>query len=93
MMKRTFKRQLGIFTTSFLITACAILFSLSFVTIEKNTGEMLGSPVSAPFALDFKENVATVTVSDRDYTFSLERGNEIVTSKSSALLFTFLLVL
>lgn len=92
-MKEAQKRQILIFITSFLITACVLMFAFSFVTIEKNTGKMLGSPISKPFALDFKDSIAAVTVSDRNYTFSLETLSELVTSKGGALLFVFLLVL
>ena len=92
-MKRKEKRQILIFITSFLITTCVLMFVFSFVTIEKNTGKMLGRPISKPLALDFKDSIATVIVSDRDYTFSFETINELVTSKGGALLFVFLLLL
>jgi len=91
-MKRTQKRQILIFITSFLISACVLIFLFSFITIEKNTGKMLGTPISKPFALNFKDSVAAITVSDRNYLFSLERINEFVTSKGGALLLVFLLL-
>ena len=93
MRNKTFKRQLGVFAASFVLTACVIFFSLSFVTIEKNTGKMLGNSIVNTFGLDFENSVATVTVSDRNYTFSLETLSRAVTSKGGALLAVFLLVL
>lgn len=93
MRKRTFKRQVGVFLTSFMLTACVIFFMLSFVTIEKNTGKMLGNSSVSMFGLDFKDNTATLIVNDREYDFSLETLNQFMTSKSGALLVTMLLVL
>ncbi len=93
MRNRTFKRQLGTFAASFFLTACVIVFAVSGILIEKNTGKMLGKSVQTPFAVDFNEDNVTLTVSDRDYRVSVEKINRAVKSKSGALLRVILLVL
>lgn len=92
-MKRTFKRQLALFLSAFALTACVIIFAVSGILIEKNTGKMLGKSVRVPFALEFARQEATLTISDREYSFSLEDLNKIATSKSGALVSIILLVL
>lgn len=92
-MKKTFKRRLALFSAAFVITACVIIFAVSGILIEKNTGKMLGEGVRVPFALELKRQQATLTLSDREYTFSLRGLNKIATSKSSALVSIILLVL
>lgn len=92
-MKRTFKRQLALFLSTFVVTVCIIIFAVSGILIEKNTGKMLGKSVRVPFALEFAGQEATLTISDREYSLSLEGLNKIVTSKSGALASIILLML
>ena len=93
MKNKSFKRQVGIFITSFFLTACVIIFSVSGILIEQNTGKMLGKAIETEFSFRVLDNSANLTVNDREYTVSVKELNDLVTSKSSVLLSIILLVI
>ena len=79
---RITKRSVRLFFVAAFITALVITLFLALVIAEVNTRKTGLTAVSVPLSFSFSGGSAEITVSDRDYIFSIKPVFDIITSRA-----------
>ena len=79
---RITKRSVRLFFVAAFVTALVITLCLALIIAEVNTRKTGLTAVSVPLSFSFSGGSAEITVSDRDYVFSIKPVFDIITSRA-----------
>lgn len=92
-MNRSLKRQIGIFVTSFIITACIIVLVGAFLTVQNNTGATMGASAKAPLYLSAQTDSLTLTAFGKEFEILDNGVTDFIKSKTGSVLLSLWLLL
>ncbi len=91
-MSKALKRQIGIFITSFIVTACVMALLGAFIAVQSNTGATMGASEKAPLYLSAQTDSLTLTALGKEFEILDNTVTDFLKSKTGAVLLSLWLL-